>query len=91
MIGLLYKPFNLLFGIIGGIIASKLFVKLWSVVANDPAPEPTERDASWKAVLPAAALQGAIFAGVRAATQRGGAKAFERGTGVWPGKKAASS
>jgi hypothetical protein len=36
-------------------------------------------------VLPAAALQGAVFALVKAAIQRGGARGFERLTGVWPG------
>ena len=36
----------------------------------------------------AAALQAAVFAGVRAGVDRAGARAFERTTGVWPGEKA---
>jgi hypothetical protein len=36
-------------------------------------------------VLLAAALEGAVFAAVKAAFERGGAKGFRRLTGVWPG------
>ena len=36
-------------------------------------------------VLIAAAVQGAIFALVKAVIDRGGARAFERWTGEWPG------
>lgn len=90
MIRLLYKPWNLLFGVLGGVVASKLFATVWGWVSQEQAPEPTQRDASWKAVLPAAVLEGAIYAGVKAAAQRGGAQAFELGTGVWPGKRSSS-
>ncbi len=82
---LLYKPWSILFGVLGGLLASRVFAKVWDLLAKGPAPEPTERQASWKTVLPAAVLEGAIYAGVKAATQRGGAQAFERATGVWPG------
>lgn len=85
MIRLLYKPWSMLFGVVGGILAGKLFTRLWALLAKDEPPEPTQRDASWRAVLPAAALEGAIYAGVKAATQRGSAVAFEHSTGVWPG------
>jgi hypothetical protein len=86
VITLLYKPWSILFGVLGGIIASKLFAKVWALVANDEAPRPTQRDASWASVLPAAFLEGAIYAVVKAATQRGSAQAFEHSTGVWPGE-----
>jgi len=82
---LLYKPWSILFGVLGGMVASRAFVKVWDLLDKGPAPEPTERQASWKLVLPAAVLEGAIYAGVKAATQRGNAQAFERATGVWPG------
>lgn len=35
-------------------------------------------------ILLAAAVQGALFAVVRSAVDRTGAKAIERSTGVWP-------
>jgi hypothetical protein len=36
-------------------------------------------------ILVAAAIQGAIFATVKAVINRGGARAFQRLTGEWPG------
>jgi hypothetical protein len=85
MIKLLYWPWSVLFGVLGGILANKLFTKVWALVADQEVPDPKQRGASWKAVLPAAALEGAIYAAFKAAAERASAKAFERSTGVWPG------
>jgi hypothetical protein len=86
MIRLLYKPWSILFGVVGGLVASRLFTKLWALLGDEQDTEPTERQTSWKTVVPAAALEGAIYAGVKAAAQRGSAQAFAASTGVWPGK-----
>jgi hypothetical protein len=83
---LLYKPFGITFGVLGGLLAGTLFKQIWKVVADEEdAPQATERERSWKEVLPAAALQGAIFALVKASVDRGGAEGFRRLTGIWPG------
>ncbi len=87
MITLLYKPWSILFGVAGGILAGRLFARLWALLAGGEPPAPTQRDASWRAVLPAAALEGAIYATVKAAAQRGSAQAFAHSTGVWPDKE----
>lgn len=72
---LLYKPFGLAFGVAGGIIAGAVFKQIWKRVSGeDDAPDATSFDYSWGEVLAAAALQGAIFAVVKAAIDRGGAK-----------------
>jgi Protein of unknown function (DUF4235) len=52
---------------------------------EDEAPKPTRAEDPWTRVLLAAALEGAVFAAVKAALDRGGAQAFRRLTGVWPG------
>ncbi|MFD0823500.1 DUF4235 domain-containing protein, partial [Micromonospora zhanjiangensis] len=44
----------------------------------------TDEDRGWGEILAAAALQGAIFAVVRAAVDRGGAVGVRRLTGRWP-------
>ncbi|MET8677403.1 DUF4235 domain-containing protein [Streptomyces sp. NPDC004647] len=76
----------MLFGLIGGMIAGAIFKRVWKVVAGeDDTPEPTDEDRRWREVLPAAALQGAIGAGVRATIQRGSATGVRRITGTWPG------
>lgn len=85
MIAVLYKPWSLLFGVLGGLLASRLFTALWTAVTKQEVPEATARDTSWGALLPAAALEGAVYAGVKAAARRSSAQAFALTTGVWPG------
>jgi Protein of unknown function (DUF4235) len=83
---LLYKPLGIAFGVLGGILAGTIFKQIWKQVADEEdAPKATERERGWGEVLPAAALQGAIFALVKAAVDRGGAQGFEKLTGAWPG------
>jgi len=84
---LLYKPLGITLGALGGLIAGTIFKQIWKVVAGDEdAPKATENARSWGEVLPAAALQGAVFAFVKAAVDRGGAEGFRKLTGDWPGK-----
>lgn len=83
---ILYRPVGLLLGIASGAAASALFAQAWKVVGRgDDAPDALDEDRSWREVLIAAALQGAIFAAVRAAVDRGGAVGVRRITGTWPG------
>jgi uncharacterized protein DUF4235 len=70
-----------------GLLAGAIFRRIWSMVSEeDEAPKATRADDRWTQVLLAAALEGAVFAAVKAAFERGGAKAFRRLTGVWPGE-----
>ena len=86
MAKLLYKPLGIGFGVLGGILAGAVFKQIWKLIADEEdAPKATEDARSWGEVLPAAALQGAIFALVKAAVDRGGAEGFRKLTGVWPG------
>jgi hypothetical protein len=82
---MLYKPLGMAFGIAGGILAGMVFKQVWKAVAGeDEAPDATSQDYGWGEVLAAAAVQGAIFAVVKAAVDRGGAVGFRRLTGDWP-------
>ena len=82
----LYKPIGLLISVLGGVLASLAFRQIWKVVAHeDEAPEATAPDRGWAEILPAAALQGAVFGLVKAAVDRAGAKGYQRATGTWPG------
>lgn len=84
---LLYKPLGLLFSVLGGILAGAVFKKVWTAVSGEhEAPEATSPEHSTKEVLLAAATHGAIFAGVKAAVDRAGAKGFKKITGTDPGK-----
>ena len=86
MAKLLYKPFGILFSVLGGILAGSAFKQIWKRVAGeeDP-PKAKESEYGWKEILPAAAIQGAIFGLVKAIVDRGGAEGFRKLTGIWPG------
>ncbi|AZP21981.1 DUF4235 domain-containing protein [Streptomyces aquilus] len=82
---LAYKPLGFVLGWSSGALAGIAFRKTWKVIRHeDDAPDALDRDRSWGEILLAAAVQGAIFAVVRSAVDRTGAKAIERSTGVWP-------
>jgi hypothetical protein len=66
---LVYRPFGLLFSVLGGILAGAVFKQLWKVYSGEKDP-PKARESEY---------------GVKAAIDRGGARAFERLTGTWPG------
>jgi predicted metal-dependent enzyme (double-stranded beta helix superfamily) len=80
-----YRPVGLLLGMGAGLLAGAVFRQVWKMTAGDgDAPDPTDEERGWGEILAAAALQGAIFAVVRAAVDRGGAVGVRRMTGNWP-------
>ncbi|MFF9066224.1 DUF4235 domain-containing protein [Streptomyces sp. NPDC014891] len=81
-----YKPVGLALGAGSGLIAGAAFKQAWKLIGHqDDAPNATDEHRTWKEVLIAAALQGAIFAVVKAAVDRAGAATTRRLTGTWPG------
>jgi uncharacterized membrane protein YebE (DUF533 family) len=85
---LLYRPVGLAGSIAGGMVAGKVFQQFYGKVVpgpSDHAPAPLESRYSVGQVVLGAALQGAIFAAVKAGVDRAGARAFQRWTGEWPG------
>lgn len=83
--GLAYKPVGWAVGALSGAVAGALFRQSWKLVTHeDDAPDATDKDRSWQEILLAAAVQGAIFAVVKATVDRAGAHAVERMTGHWP-------
>ncbi|MFF7178296.1 DUF4235 domain-containing protein [Streptomyces sp. NPDC008121] len=81
-----YKPVGLTLGTISGMLAGALFKQTWKMIAHeDDAPDATDEERSWREILLAAAIQGAVFAVVKAAVDRSGAQATRKLTGTWPG------
>ena len=86
MIKLLYKPVSMLVSVLGGVLAGVIFKRIWKITAGeDEAPKATNAQRGWREVLLAATLQGAVFAVVKAAVDRGAAEGTRKLTGVWPG------
>lgn len=82
---LAYKPVGMLLGAAAGAAAGLIFKQVWKVVkGDDDAPNATDEDRAWAEILLAAALQGAIFAVVKAAVDRAGATGVRKVTGSWP-------
>jgi hypothetical protein len=86
MIKFVYKLVSILVSVLGGILAGAIFKRVWRLAAQEEeAPTATDVRRGWPEVLVAATLQGAIFALVRAALDRGLAEGTRKLTGTWPG------
>jgi hypothetical protein len=86
MIKLLYKPMSMVVSVLSGMLAAAIFKRVWKAAAGEEeAPTATDVRHGWREVLIAAALQGAIFALVRATVDRATAEGTRKLTGVWPG------
>ena len=48
---LLYKPFGIVAGIIGGMLSKKLFEWVWSKFDEEEPPKPTTEETNWPKVL----------------------------------------
>lgn len=81
-----YKPLGLVLGAGAGLVSGLVFKQVWKFIERDrDAPNATDEDRGWGEILAAAAIQGAIFALVKAAVDRAGARGVQRLTGDWPG------
>jgi predicted metal-dependent enzyme (double-stranded beta helix superfamily) len=82
---LVYRPVGLLTGAAAGLIAGVLAKQVWRVASgDDDTPDALDEHRDWGEILAAAALQGVVFAVVRAAVDRASAQAVRRLTGHWP-------
>jgi hypothetical protein len=84
---LAFIPFSVAGGLLAGLIARKLFEASWTAVADEEPPDAEHREVRWPKLVAALALEGAIFAAVRGASDHLARTAFHRATGVWPGEE----
>jgi hypothetical protein len=85
---ILYRPVGLTASIIAGVISGQIVKQLWKHATpgdNADAPQALQSEYRMRDIVLAAALQGAVFAMVKAVVDRAGARAFQRWTGEWPG------
>ena len=80
-----YKPLGLILGAAAGVVAGVVLKQIWKRIERDrDAPNATDENRGWAEILAATALQGAIFAAVKAAVDRAGATGVCKATGYWP-------
>jgi hypothetical protein len=61
-IKLMYKPVAVIASVVGGLLASRAFARIWRALAGKrDVPDPTDEAESWAAILRAAALHGVVF------------------------------
>ena len=85
---ILYRPIGLISSLVAGVVAGSVFKQVWKHATpgdNEDAPKALESEYGLRQILVASAVQGAIFATVKAVVNRGGARLFEKATGEWPG------
>jgi predicted metal-dependent enzyme (double-stranded beta helix superfamily) len=80
-----FKPVSLILGVGAGALAGLVFKRVWKLASgDDDAPDAGDEDRGWGEIILAAALQGAIFAVVKAVVHRSGAVGTRKLTGQWP-------
>jgi len=85
---ILYRPVGLASSILGGMLASMIFRRVWQRTApGDQSAPPTSLTTQYpvRQILIAAVVQGAIYSLVKTVIDRAGARVFQRWTGEWPG------
>ena len=83
-----YRPVGWVCSVVAGVVAGVVFKRVWRRITHgdhDRAPSALQSEYGLQEILVAATLQGAITGGVKALIDRGGARAFQRWTGEWPG------
>ena len=84
---LFYRAIGSAVGVLGGLAATAIFHRIWRVAADEAeAPSATDPRRSWPEILIHAAIDGAIFAVVRAVLDRSIATAARELTGTGSGK-----
>jgi Protein of unknown function (DUF4235) len=84
----LFLPFSIVAGLIAGQLSKKLFDAVWSLFADEEAPEAEHREISIAKLVLALGIEGAIFRAVRGLVDHGARLGFYRLTGSWPGDEA---
>lgn len=82
---ILYKPWGAMAGVVGGVLAGAIFKRIWRAGRGEnETPDATDPARGWAETAIAAALEGAVFGGVKAVVDRSAAAGFARATGTWP-------
>ena len=87
MAKILFTPFSIAFSLVAGLVARKVFDRVWHAIDDEDPPDPGEELEPLPRILLAAGLQAAVFALARVLFDRQARKTFRGLTGTWPGPK----
>jgi hypothetical protein len=82
-----FTPLGLIFGLLGGQLAKKVFDFVWGLIDDEEAPRPKHRDVPLAKLLLALVVEGAIARLVRGLIDHGARHGWARLTGQWPGEE----
>jgi hypothetical protein len=82
---LLFTPFSVVGSLLAGLIARKVFDRVWHAIDDEEPPDPGEEREPLKRILLAAVLQSTVFALARVLSDRQARRTFRALTGTWPG------
>jgi hypothetical protein len=85
---LIFAPIGIGAGLLSGLLAQRIFERLWAVIDDEDPPEPDDREAPVLKLLAALAIEGAIFRLAKGLAERGARAGFAAATGAWPGDSA---
>jgi hypothetical protein len=83
----LFLPISIAGGLIAGMISKQLFNAVWGMIDDQEPPDSEHREISVGKLVLAAAIQGAIFRGVRKLVDHESRRAFAGALGTWPGEE----
>jgi Protein of unknown function (DUF4235) len=82
----MYKALGIVVSLLASLLAGVIFKKVWKFTPGpDEVPEATDERRGWGEILLAAAVQGVIFALIKAVFERATAEGVRQVTGDWPG------
>ena len=84
---ILFAPISIGAGLLAGLLAQKLFERLWAAIDDEEPPEPSEPDIRYVKLVPALLVEGAVFRLTKGLVDHGLRGGFARATGTWPGEK----
>lgn len=84
---LLFLPFSVAAGLVGGLLSRRAFALAWGVIDDREPPKPDDRRARLGKLALALALEGAVFRLAKGLTDHASRSSFARVTGRWPGEK----
>jgi hypothetical protein len=84
---ILFLPISIGNGVVAGMLARKLFDVMWGLIDDEEPPAPEHREITWRRLVLALAIQGALFRVVRGTIDRAMRKGYLALTGAWPGEE----